>query len=112
MVARIFVDPQSECFVHALNLSEVYRDFLNRDGELAAELALGIIQAANVNVREDFDEALWKDAARRKSAHRMSTADSIGIALASRLSADFVSTDHHELDPVNDSGAYVITFIR
>lgn len=28
------------------------------------------------------------------------------------LSADFVSSDHHELDVVASSGAYQITFIR
>lgn len=112
VMARIIIDQQSTCFAHALNVSEVFRDFLLRDGEEEAERVYLAIRLANITIREDFDEALWKDAARRKAAHRMSLADSIGIALAYRLSADFVSTDHHELDAVNDSGAYVITFIR
>ena len=109
---RILTDPQSRCYAHAINVYEAYRDCLARGTVAEADQAITELIHAGIIVREDFDEALWKDAAQRKAAHRVSTADSIGIALANRLSADFVSTDHHELDAVNASGAYVITFIR
>ncbi len=108
----ILTDPESACYAHAINVYEVYRDSLARGTAAEADQAITELLEAGITIREDFDAALWKDAAQRKVTHRMSTADSIGIALANRLSADFVSTDHHELDAVNDSGAYVVTFIR
>lgn len=112
VVTRILQDPDSTCFAHALNLSEVYRDFLHHGEETAAEAAVSALTLVGVTIREDLDAALWKDAARLKNTYRMSLADSIGIALARRLSADFISTDHHELDTIDAAGVHVITFAR
>jgi predicted nucleic acid-binding protein len=112
VVERILTDPQSTCFTHALNVSEVYTEFLRVDGSTAALEAVASVPELGVMVRTDLDQQLWMDVVHRRQAHRMSWCDGFGIALARRLSADFVSSDHHELDPVNESGAYVITFFR
>src|SRR3569833_3217007 len=76
LMRRILRDSESTCFAHALNISEVYRDFLVTDGRVAAAEAYATILLAGVTIREDLDPALWMDAAARRTAHRMSLADS------------------------------------
>ena len=44
----------------------------------------------------------YREAARLKATYRISIADCIGLATASELSGQFVSSDHHELDAVGE----------
>jgi PIN domain nuclease of toxin-antitoxin system len=112
VVESVILATSSACVMHAVNLYEVYYDFLRRtDGPTA----LGVVRALRDNglaVREDLDEALWLDAGRLKVAHSLSVADTFAVALARRLEAELLTTDHHELDAVSAAGECRIRFIR
>ncbi|MDQ3812426.1 MAG: hypothetical protein M3347_00580, partial [Armatimonadota bacterium] len=62
--------------------------------------------------RDDLDAAFWQDVATLKAEHDVALGDAFGLALARRLDADFVTSDHHEIDAVAAAGACSVTFIR
>ncbi|MBM3492862.1 MAG: type II toxin-antitoxin system VapC family toxin [Armatimonadetes bacterium] len=59
-----------------------------------------------------MDEALWFDAGRLKVAHSLSVAGTFAVALARRLDADLLTTDHHEMDAVSATVECRIRSIR
>lgn len=70
-------------------------------------LKLGVI------LRDDMDTEFWQDAGELKATHkRISLADCCAIALANRLDAELVTSDHHELDALADLGVCKILFFR
>ncbi|MGR9107609.1 MAG: PIN domain-containing protein [Gammaproteobacteria bacterium] len=103
-----------ECFVHSLNLCEVYRDCLLR-GE-SVETADGLLDdLANIGVtaREDMDVPLWKHVASIKhEIKRIAYNDCFALATTTRLNGVLYTSDHHELDRVAADGKHAIRFIR
>jgi hypothetical protein len=92
-------------------VAEVYSHSLRVDKN-TAEMAVKRVIATGVHVREDMDWALCLRAVEWRRSHRMSWPDALGIALAERLSADWITSDHHEFDAVDQADAYRVTFIR
>ena len=103
---------RGDCYVHAINLCEVYYDFRRLDGETVAQRALQLIALVGITTREDMDSALWQDAGRLKADHRISLADAFCLALGRRLNYEIATTDHHEFDPLVPLGICQIRFIR
>lgn len=77
-----------------------------------AERAINILLETGIDVREDMDAALWKDAGNLKVQYRLSVADTFAVALARRSSCSLISTDHHELDAINSAGTCQVVFVR
>lgn len=103
----------NQCSVHAVNLCEAYYGFRREKGEEQAEAALDALALTGLETREDLDPAFWQLAGIYKCDHRrISLADCFGLALANRLNAEFVTTDHHEIDPLVDLGLCRVHFIR
>ncbi len=100
------------CMAHAVNLCEVYYDYLRAEGEEAAREALQILAVDGLLVREDMDEPFWKEIGRYKAAHRVSLADCFAIALANREETKVSTSDHHEFDPIAEEGICEVEFIR
>lgn len=112
VVENLLLDKQNECFIHAINLCEVYYDGIRRTDEVYAEKITGDLIVAGVTVREDFDESFWKEVGRLKAKYRASLADFCGIVLTNRLGGTFITADHHELDKIAADGVCQIHFIR
>ena len=113
VVEALLLDPGNTCFAHALNLCEVFYGFHREAGEVAARTAMDSLFATGVIPRVDLDDAFWQEAGRHKSAfRRVSLADCLCIALARRLGADLVTSDHHEFDALEPLGLCTIRFIR
>jgi predicted nucleic acid-binding protein len=113
VVEGLLLDPSSTCFAHAINLCEVYYDAVRVSGEADAQAVLNTLANLRVVFREEMDPALWQDAARLKAAHRrVSLADCFCLALARRVSAELVTSDHREFDPFVPLGLCPIRFIR
>jgi len=100
------------CMVHAVNLCEVYYDFVKRSGEEAAAAAVDVVRSIGVIVREDIDEAFWQQAGRYKSRFHVSLGDAFALALADRFGAKIVTSDRTDFEPVLQAGACSVTFIR
>lgn len=100
------------CFIHAVNVLEVFYGFERANGTAYAERILALMDKAQIQTRGDFDRDFLRDASGLKTTYRMSLADTFAVALARRLGVPLLSSDHHELDPVNAAGVCPILFIR
>ena len=113
VVENALTAPDGRCFAHSINLCEVFYDFFRSAGETEAVNAVADLSAAGIIERGDFDRAFWTAAGRLKGTQdRISLADCCGLTLAARLGAQFLTTDHRELDSLAAAGSYPITFIR
>jgi uncharacterized protein with PIN domain len=103
---------EGPCVAHAVNLCEVYYDYLRDEGEEAARQAVEILTGDGLMVRDDMDEPFWKDIGGYKAGHRVSLADCFAIALANREGAKVSTSDHHEFGPIDHEGLCEVEFIR
>ncbi|HZP81166.1 MAG TPA: PIN domain-containing protein [Chthonomonadaceae bacterium] len=112
VVDSLLSDADTSCYMHVLNLYEIFY-LLSRDAdEEAALTTIQDYQDVGMIVCDDIDAGFWQDAGRLKAAYPMSPPDSFGIALARRLGAEFVTADHAEMDPLVPTGLCAIRFIR
>lgn len=103
----------NNCVAHVLNICEVYYDCLRREGEVQADELLEDLTIIGLITRNDIDTALWKTAAGFKAdLRRVSLADCFAMALTQRLSAELMTSDHHEFDTIAAQGICPIKFIR
>ena len=113
VVRDILRDPANQCLAHAINLCEVYYDFHRAEGEAVAEQALRDLEAAGVTRREDISPAFCQAAGALKAVRRrISLADCFAVTLAKAVGGVLLTSDHHEFDPLADSGKHTIVFIR
>ena len=112
-VERLLADEHAECLAHAVNLCEVYYDFLRASNEEAvARGAIEDLTALGLVAREDLDPLFWQDAGRYKAKGRISLADCFAIALSQRVGGTVVTTDHAEFDPIAARNQCRVRFIR
>ncbi len=112
VMEEMLTDPARANIVHAINLCEMYYHYRRQNGEATAEDAAETFAVLNVAVHEDMDAVFWREIARLKTTFTLSLGDCCGLALALRLGAPFVTSDHHEFDAVAASGLIPILFIR
>jgi PIN domain nuclease of toxin-antitoxin system len=101
------------CYVHALNLCEVYYDLCRRGmSREGAWRGVEALRRAGVQAREDLDEAFWREVGHLKTRGRVSLADCICSTLANRLGAQVVTSDRREFTPLAEQGVCQVAFIR
>ena len=102
------------CFIHAVNLCEVYYDCLRCYGSDSTEILLVNLMAAGLIIRNDMDTDLWKTAGNLKARGRISLADCFAVALSARESAVLLTSDRHEFEPLLATPVFSIKvqFIR
>jgi PIN domain nuclease of toxin-antitoxin system len=105
------LEPPS-CYIHAINLCEVYYDFLRVSGEKVASASIEDLRSVGLSVCTDMDEAFWRQAGHYKVAFRMSLADAFLASLAERFEAEIITSDRKEFEPVVQSGALKVNFFR
>lgn len=99
--------------MHALNLCEVYYDFLRASDENSAEEAVPDILLLGVRERDDMTSGFWRAVSRLKAEHRrVSLADCCALALTVHLGAVLVTADRHELEPLSRTSVCSVEFIR
>ena len=112
LVEGILNGPTDVSFVHSINLCEVYYGARREHGEQAAQAAIAELRKAGLSIREDMDEDFWQEAGRLKADYRkISLADCFCAALANRIGGEVVTADR-EYEPLKDSGACKVRFIR
>jgi PIN domain nuclease of toxin-antitoxin system len=100
------------CYAHAINLLEVYYDFIRKHNEPTARQALKDLADSGVTTRRDMNRAFLFSVGQHKARGGISVADCFCIVLAQTLSAQVVTSDHHEFDPLIPLGIVPIHFIR
>ncbi len=112
VIEDLLTEPGSTCLAHAINLCEIWYQAYRTSGESAADRAISLLASIGIATRSDCDTAFWRVAGKLKGSHRMSLADAFGLALTLRVGGEFVTSDHHELDPVAAAGVCPINFFR
>lgn len=117
VVGAMLADPKIEVFAHAANLCEVFHAIWRHESEARADEVLAELKLAGVIERADMDGAFWRDAgsliARRRIAKSsLPLGDALGVALARRLDAEFITSDKHEIEPLHQANLVKAVFIR
>lgn len=112
VVEAVFTSGTDTCIVHAINLCEVYYDFIRSSDEPTARSAIADLESLGVIVREDMDRNFWQEIGRYKATNKASLADCAAIALTHRVGGELITADHHELDAIAAKGVCQMRFIR
>jgi PIN domain nuclease of toxin-antitoxin system len=112
VVNQLLGTPKSSHIIHAINLCEVYYDFIRSSGLADANLLMRSISQLGVKSRTVTDGKLWKQAGQLKANGGLSLADCFAVALTRRVRGVLVTADHREFDPIATQGICRITFIR
>jgi PIN domain nuclease of toxin-antitoxin system len=86
-----------------INLLEVYYNELRDKDAEVAQVVLDMVRHYSIKVIDRVSDFIFHEAARLKVTHKMSLADAIGLATTAELSGTFVSSDHSELEAVENS---------
>ena len=115
VVESILMKEENRCVAHAINLCEVYYDFIRALNEETAHKAIVELQTVGLITSEDMDLPFWQKAGKFKAEERkVSLADCFAVTLAIRENATLVTSDHHEFDPILENGncPVPVKFIR
>lgn len=117
IIEQLLADANAKKYAHAVNLCEVFYDFLRSGDPATAENAAADLKRLGIIECNDMDAAFWRDiailiAAHRRGNRRLALGDAFGVALARRLNADFVTADRGELEAVESAGTCRIRFVR
>jgi PIN domain nuclease of toxin-antitoxin system len=113
VVGALLENPSCTCFAHVINLCEVFYDFVRTAGEITAKSAIRDLASVGIHSRRDISASFWTGVGRLKgTVRRISLADCFAVELARRLRCEVVTSDHHEFDPLAQSGLCRVRFIR
>lgn len=114
VIVSILMKEENRCIAHAINLCEVYYDFIRAQNEETARGAIADLQATGIITTEDMDSSFWQEAGKFKAKGKISLADCFAIALSIRENATLLTSDHHEFDPIieNRTCPVPVHFIR
>lgn len=116
LVARLLDQAEQEqvkLYLAAINLFEVYYDFLKRGvDQTQAKEFLDALYSLPISIADKFDRVWLEQAAQFKVTYKISVADALGLALAQQLQAFLVTADHHEFDAIETAGAAQLYWIR
>jgi len=98
--------------VHRINLLEVYYDTYKAVGPEQTDTIYKKILDLPISVEDVLDDTLLYKAGELKAMNRISLADAVALALANRLSATLVTSDHHEFDAIEVAGHISFAWIR
>lgn len=112
VVQKLVDDPENACFIHAVNLCEIFYDIRRQVGEARAQLAMEMIEAIGISACDDMDPDFWRQAGRYKCDHKLPLGDCFCLAAADRVGGAVVTSDRHELEPLAVQGISSVMFIR
>lgn len=113
IVSQYVEDVNNLCMAHAINLCEVYYDFIRAVGERQSVQALADLEAVGIIERNDLDRAFWQEAGEYKATlKRISIADCFALALTKRVGGALLTSDHREFGPIAAQGICPVIFFR
>ncbi|MDR1028225.1 MAG: type II toxin-antitoxin system VapC family toxin [Clostridiales Family XIII bacterium] len=101
-----------DILIHRINLFEVYYDLLRSGGKELIDAAMDSFYDSPIQVIDDINDELMKEAARFKLTYKISVADSFVLATAKLEDATLVTADHHEFDPVDKNNELSFLWFR
>src|SRR5882672_9116652 len=103
-LTQILMDGRNSVAMHAVNLCEVYYDFLRSDGQQVADTAHNTLTGV-VTILNDSGAGFLKRVARWKvghvcAGHILGIADAFAAATAEEYACPLVTVDHGDFDTV------------
>jgi PIN domain nuclease of toxin-antitoxin system len=94
---------EDSMYMSTVNLIEVYYGFYREMKKEQAGLILEQIYKMPIHFIDAIDTAVVNEAARLKALYYIPLGDAIGLATAVTINGTFVSSDHTDLDPIEES---------
>jgi len=101
-----------QLYMNKLNLFEVYYGIRREEGYQKAEKFFDMTSRLPITIINGISDDVFREAGRIKSSYRMSLADSIALGEASVMGATIITSDHHELDIVDEKETISFKWIR
>lgn len=114
-VAGMLTNPKTDCFVHAVNVCEVYYSALKASNKATAQGAVSKLEADGIVIRRDMDSTFLEAVAEYKvnlPFGQPPLADCFCMALCERLCGEIVTCDHNDFDEISADGIHTVRFIR
>ena len=113
VIEDILFDANSDCVIHVVNLCEVAYDSLRNQPRFDPSEWTIEVEALGMRIVWNIDPAVFAKAAELKAFRkRISLADCFALALTFHLQGRLLTSDHHEFDPLVQSGFNNIEFFR
>ena len=112
IVDRLLNNRSTVCYVHAINLCEVFYDAIRRTNILRARRIIRDLRNVGIIERKDMSCRFWERVGQHKARGGISLPDCFCITLAQELGGEVVTADHAEFDPLVPLGIVPIHFIR
>ena len=103
---------KSDIVINKVNLLEVYCGFRREHGEEYADTILKSVINSFVEISDISIETLIEAGRIKSEYRRISIADSIALAETSIRAGHLVTSDHHELDVIDNNGVVKFLWIR
>jgi len=100
------------CLIHAINLCEVYYDFLRCGQQTKGQELIQDVEQMRISIRTDMDPEFWMQVGRLKARHRISLADCFCAALACRTQGAVLTTDRGDFEPLQSAGVCKMVLLR
>ncbi|MFP3089361.1 type II toxin-antitoxin system VapC family toxin [Treponema sp. TIM-1] len=94
------------------NLLEVYYGFYRESGKNRAEQVLEITANLPIQIIEELDDTVFREAGRLKASYDISLADAVALGLASASENPLVTSDHHEISALEKAENITIHWFR
>jgi len=102
---------EAQIIINRINLLEVYYGFYRENGKEYADKIMDSVSKSVVSISE-FDNTLFSEAGRLKASYRISLADSIVLAQSIVTGGELLTSDHHELEVLEEKEPIQIQWIR
>lgn len=113
VIENYLADENNLCCVHSMNLCEVYYHARRKGTEAEAKEFINELLDIGFVERNDLDMQFWLKVGNLKAIHKkVSLADCFAIALANKLDAELITSDHHEMEILAQKGVCKISFFR
>jgi len=103
---------QVELYMNKLNLLEAFYDIRRSKGIEVAENYYSIVLDSSICLVDGMADDVFREAARLKTEYKISLADAVALGQTSALDAIILTSDHHELDVVEQKEAIKFYWIR
>ena len=98
--------------MHKVNLLEVYYGAYRARGKEQANLMVENLSKQPIDINTEITSKIFEEAGRLKASYKISLADSIALAQAMVLDANFLTADHHEFDVIEGKEPIRFHWIR
>jgi uncharacterized protein len=101
-----------EMVMHVANLGEVYYDIVKRNDVATAQETYKDVKHLPIRFEDRISDAIVFKIGEVKTTYRISYADTFAVALTFISSAELITTDHKEFEPLEKAGIVKIKWLR